>query len=353
MYFLKKSPGMIPLTRRGFLLGATSLAMPAILGRRSFAQNGKEVIIGASGGTYRELLVKEIEKPFLKPAGIIPIYDEGDEAIHAAKIIAERGQAKGSLDIFQTEATACYRLANAGLLETLDDTKVPNLKYVLPHLRSEILVPQMYSLQVFIYNENLVDAPPTSLAELASSKYRGKVGVQSKAAVNIIAAASLQQTGKVTDFEAAKPLVEQLIANNLRLYPQTDAIAPALNSGEISVAVMWLARKILWRKAGLPFQASFPHEGSIVFLNAMVVPKNAPNKENAFRFLNAVLEPSAQAGFARDMSYLPTSSQTALEGEVEERLRLPQPAPKIVSLDYAYFSEMQTSINDWWNRAIR
>jgi len=37
----------------------------------------------------------------------------------------------------------------------------------------------------------------------------------------------------------------------------------------------------------------------------MVVPKNAPNKAVAFKYMNAMLEPSAQQGFAAHMGYLP------------------------------------------------
>ncbi len=340
-------------TRRSFMIGAAALAMPAILGRNAFAQGGGEVVIGVSGGDYGRLVAENIDDLVLKPQGIKVIQDQGDEPFRVAKVIAARDQPKGTLDILQAEATACYRLADAGLLETLDETNVPNIKYVLPHLRTNFMVPQIYSPQVLVYNQQLVDKPPTSLSDMLDPKYKGKFGISAQNALHLITASSLNKTGSASDFEAAKPLVQQFIANGLRLYPQPDAIAAALKSGEITVSLMWLARKNLWRKSGLPFDAAFPKEGCMLFINAMAVPKSAPNKANAFKYLNAVLEPAAQVGFAKNMGYLPTSSETKLEGEVAEQLKLPDPAPKMILPDFPYLAKTQNAMNDWWKKAIR
>lgn len=341
------------LTRRNLLIGATALAAPAIIGRHASAQSGGEVVIGVSGGDYGRLVKENIDDLILAPQGIKVVQDQGDEPFRVAKVVAARDQAQGTLDILQAEATACYRLADAGLLETLDESNVPNIKYVLPHLRTNFMVPQIYSPQVLVYNEKLVDKPPTTLSDMLDPQYKDKFGVSAQNALHLITASSLNKTGNASDFEAAKPLVEQLIANGLRIYPQPDAIAAALNSGEISVSLMWLARKILWRKADLPFDAAFPKEGCMLFINAMAVPKSAPNKANAFAYLNAVLDPKAQVGFAKNMGYLPTSSQTHLDGEVAEQLALPDPAPKMILPDFPYLAKNQNAMNDWWKKAIR
>ena len=55
-----------------------------------------------------------------------------------------------------------------------------------------------------------------------------------------------------------------------------------------------------------PSPAAFPKEGCILYVSGMVVPKNAPNKEAAFKYMNAMLDPPAQLGFAANMGYLPT-----------------------------------------------
>ena len=62
----------------------------------------------------------------------------------------------------------------------------------------------------------------------------------------------------------------------------------------------------------------------------MVVPKNAPDKDAAYKYMNALLEPSAQQGFAAHMGYLPTVDDAPLSGKVGEQLAFPDPRPKLV-----------------------
>ena len=50
------------------------------------------------------------------------------------------------------------------------------------------------------------------------------------------------ESGTTTDFDKAKAFMLKLNGNGLRLYPETDSLAPAFKSGEIDVGVIWLAR---------------------------------------------------------------------------------------------------------------
>ena len=145
----------------------------------------------------------------------------------------------------------------------------------------------------------------------------------------------------------------RLNANGLRLYPETDALAPAFKSGEIDVGVIWLARTFMWQNSNFPVKGNFPKEGAILYVSGMVMPKNAPDKEAAYKYMNALLEPSAQQGFAAHMGYLPTVGNAPLSGKVGEQLALPEPKPKLVTADYAVLSKASPELNDWWLKNIQ
>ena len=132
------------------------------------------------------------------------------------------------------------------------------------------------------------------------------------------------ETGTTTDFDKAKAFMLKLNANGLRLYPETDALAPAFKSGEIDVGVIWLARSFMWQNAGFPVKGNFPKEGAILYVSGMVVPKNAPDKEAAYKYMNAMLEPSAQQGFAAHMGYLPTVDNAPLSGSGRRATGIPR-----------------------------
>ena len=191
---------------------------------------------------------------------------------------------------------------------------MPNLKHVLPDLRMPAFVPHIYSAQVLVYNPDTVKRAAADDERSARSEVEGqdRHGRHRRAVGD--EAASLHETGTTTDFDKAKAFMLKLNANGLRLYPETDALAPAFKSGEIEVGMIWLARTFMWQNAGFPVKGNFPKEGAILYVSGMVVPKNAPDKDAAYKYMNAMLEPSAQQGFAAHMGYLPTVDNAPLSG---------------------------------------
>lgn len=334
------------LSRRAVLGASAVLAAPALLTRRSVA--AETCVVGTWGGDYARLLRENIDDPILKPEGITVVQDVGDEPPRYAKLAAQHALPRGTQDIACFGAVNGYRANAAGLVEVLDESKVPNLKYVMPELRMPGFVPHIYSAQVILYNPATVSAPPQSFGELLDPKWKGKIGLANQSSQWLIAAASLYTTGTTTDFEKAKEYLLKLNANGIRLYPQTDDFAAGFKSGEIEVGVIWLARNVMWQNAGVPVKALFPKEGAILYVSGMTMPKNAPNKDAAYKYMNALLAPPAQQGFAANMGYLPTVTDAPLTGKVGDQLAFPTPRPKLVPADYGALSNASAALNDWW-----
>jgi len=184
---------------------------------------------------------------------------------------------------------------------------------------------------------------------------KGKVGVGDINYFYVCMAAALATAGDPNKVEdaAARDLVLKLNSNGLRLYPSTDSIGAGVKSGEIDVGLMWHARVLMWQNAGIPVKAQFPTEGSVLYLSGMVVPKNAPNKAGAYRYLNAMMEPAAQRGFADRMGYQPTVTNSPLEGALGQRLALPDPAPRMMLPDYGIVGKLQGPTSEWWAKNVR
>jgi putative spermidine/putrescine transport system substrate-binding protein len=340
----------LTLSRRSVFGGAALLAAPAIIG---LARAADPCIVGTWGGDYARLLRENVDAPILKPAGIEIVQDIGDEQPRVAKLYAQRRLPRGSMDVACVGAVNGYRVNDAGLVENLDEKQVPNLKHVIEELRMPGFAPHIYSAQVLVYNPTLVTDPPHTFGDLLDPKWMGKIGMVSTVAPWVMMAASLYETGKVNDFDKAKAFMLKLNANGLRLYPETDALAPAFKSGEISVGVIWLARTVMWQNAGFPVKGNFPKEGAILYVSGMVLQKNAPDKEAAYKYMNAMLEPKAQQGFAAHMGYLPTVDDAPLSGKVGEQLAFPEPKPKLVTADYPAFAQAMPDLNDWWLKNIQ
>lgn len=343
-----------PLSRRSVLAGAAALAASPLGAGAALA--AERCVVGTWGGDYARLLRENIDQPILKPEGVEVIQSVSDEAPRLAQLFAKRQLPRGTLDIACLGATKAYQAVTAGLVEMLDVKKVPNLQHVLPVLHSgsfmpDQFVPHIYSAQVLAYNPKTVKDPPQSWADLLDPRWKGKIGMVATVGTWVIMGAALATGGNPDAFDQAKEYLLKLNANGLRLYAETDDLAPAFKSGEIDVGVIWLARTVMWRNAGFPVQGQFPKEGAILYVSGMVMPKNAPDKEAAYKYMNGLLTPSAQRGFAQHMGYLPTVGDAALAGKVAEDLALPKDA-KLVQPDYAKMAKVGPELDDWWLKNI-
>jgi putative spermidine/putrescine transport system substrate-binding protein len=338
------------VSRRALLGAGAALTLPSIL---TPANAAERCVVGTWGGDYARLLRENIDDPILKPAGVEVVQDIGDESPRFAKLNAQRMLPHGSMDIACFGAPNGFRAGQAGLLEKLDPAKAPNLRHIPDFLASEYFVPHIYSAQVIAYNPQTVTDPPQSFGDLTDPKWKGKVGVVATAGFWLMMAAALYASGNPDDFEQAKPLILKLNANGLHLYPETDNLAPAFKSGEIEVGMIWRARTVMWENAGFPVAGRFPQEGAILYVSGMTIPKNAPDKDTAWKYVNALLEPSAQQGFAANMGYLPTVDNATLTGKVAEQLAFPEPRPKMLQPDYAYTTKVQAEMQEWWDKNVQ
>jgi putative spermidine/putrescine transport system substrate-binding protein len=107
------------LPRRTVLAGAT-LAAPALRIRGATAT--ERCVVGTWGGDYARLLRENIDDPILRPLGIDVVQDVGDETPRYAKLSK---LPRGTQDIAYFGAVNDYRAGVAGLVDVLDESKVP------------------------------------------------------------------------------------------------------------------------------------------------------------------------------------------------------------------------------------
>ena len=333
------------LSRRAVLAGATLLAAPAIMRQ---ARAAEQCVVGTWGGDYARLLRENIDDPILKPAGVDVVQDIGDENPRVSKLYAQKRLPRGTMDIACVGALNGYRVTEGEVVEMLNETKIPNLKHVLADLRMPAFVPHIYSAQVLVYNPDTVKQPPQTMSDLLDPKWKGKIGMVATAGSWLLQAASLHESGTTTEFDKAKALMLKINGNGLRLYPETDNLAPAFKSGEIEVGMIWLARSFMWRNGGSRSPGSSRRKVRSSMCPAWCCRRTRPTRRPLTRYMNALLQPSAQQGFAAHMGYLPTVEDAPLSGSVGEQLSLPEPKPKLVTPDYPVLSKAAPELNDWW-----
>jgi putative spermidine/putrescine transport system substrate-binding protein len=336
------------INRRAALGGAAALAaFPAA------AQDNRRIVVGTWGGDYSRLLAKNIETPLLAPKGWDVVKDEANDPPRRAKVLAERSLRRGTSDLQGVSAANMYEMNEQGTIEQIDYSKMPNAANLIPAMKYPYGIGHIYSGKVVLYNPKMMEAPK-GFADTLDPRHGNKLGIIDIQYQYTMLAASLGSGGKMGDFEPGK---ERLIAckkAGARIYPSNEAFAQALKTGEISCGIMWKARAVQWQNAGIKVETVAPKEGVPMYVSGFVMQKNAPNKEAAYAWLDAMMAPSAQKNFAIDMGYNPTVTNADVPADVTKRIGFTDDEKKrLVDLDYAYMAKNDVANQDWWNKSFK
>ncbi len=338
----------IRINRRAALGGAVALAaFPAA------AQGNKKIIVGTWGGDYSRLLTKNIDTPLMVPKGWEVIHDEAGDPQRRAKMLAEKKLRRGTDDVQGLSAANMYDVNEQGLVEQLDYSKMPNAKNLIPAMKYPYGVGHIYSGKVVLYNPKLMEAP-TGFADTLDPKHGNKLGIIDIQYQYTMLAASMASGGTVHDFEPGKARLLACRKAGVRIYPSNEAFAEALKTEEIACGIMWKARAVQWQNAGINVQTVAPKEGVPMYVSGFSMPKNAPNKEGAYAWLDAMLAASAQENFAKDMGYNPTVTDAKVPEDLQKRIGFTADEQKrLVDLDYAYMAKNDSAFQDWWNKVLK
>jgi len=342
------------LSRRDALgLGLAAIAVPAI-GRGTARAEGGRLVIGTWGGDYARLLTKNIEDPILKPKGYDVVQDQANDGPRRSKLMAEKRLPRGTTDIQGLSASNMYEMNEAGVCETIDYSKLKNAKNILPQMKYPYGVGHIYSGKVVVYNPKLIPQAPTSFKDSFDPRHGNKMGIIDIQYQWVMAAATLAAGGKVTDFEPGKAVLMEAKKAGVRVYPTNELFAQALKTEEIGIGIMWKARTVQWQNAGINVLSAAPSEGLPMYISGFVIPKNAPNKEGGYAYMDAMLEKSAQENFAIDMGYNPTVTGATVAPDLQKRIGFtPEEQARLIDLDYGYLAKNDAALKEWWDKVFK
>jgi putative spermidine/putrescine transport system substrate-binding protein len=341
---------------KGLAAGAGASALLPGFGGAALAQAGGKVVVGTWGGDYARLLTKNIEEPLLKPKGLEILQDQAADSPRRAKMLAERRLPRGTADIQGFSSANMFEMNEAGVLEQLDYAKLPNAKNLMPSMKYPYGIGQIYSGKVVVYNPKLVTPAPTSFKDAFDPKHGNKIGIIDIQYLYVIMAASMAATGgaSMVDFEAAKKVLLEAKKAGARIYPTNEAFAQALKTEEIGIGIMWKARAVQWQNAGIPVESAAPSEGIPLYISGFSIAKNAPNKDNAYAYMDAMLAKSAQEAFAVDMGYNPTVTNAVVAPDLQKRIGFtPEEEKRLKDLDYAYLAKNDAAMKEWWDKVFK
>ena len=247
-----------------------------------------------------------------------------------------------------------FQMNDAGLVLPVDYSKLKNAANLMPSMKYPYGVGHIYSGMVGVYHPKLMPAPPKSYKEIFDPGHGSKLALIDIQYQYNLTCAALAAGGKPGDIELGKKLLVECKKAGMRMYPTNEAFAQALKAEEFALGVMWRARVVQWQNAGIPVESFVPTEGALAYVSGFVIPKNAPNKDGAHAFLDAMLEKSAQEAFAVDMGYNPTVTNAVVAPDLNKRIGFtPEEVKKLVDLDYDYLNKNDAALKEWWDKSVK
>ncbi|MGE0724759.1 MAG: PotD/PotF family extracellular solute-binding protein [Alphaproteobacteria bacterium] len=341
--------------RRAVLAGAGAVGASLIAGRGARAASCSQVVVGTWGGDYQRLLTANVEKPILDPRKIETLHDVGSSTARKTKLLAARSSRRGAMDVICLSDVDTFEMNEAGILAAIDVAKVPSHANVLKPLIRPFAIAHIYSAKVIVYNPGRIKAAPQSYNDLWDPKYKGRVGLMDGHYVQNIESAALIAGGSMSDYEPGKAkLLELKKLVEPKVYPSNEALAVALKSEEIWITLMFKARGFMWKKAGIPVESATPREGATPYISDMAIAKNAISPDCAWSYMEAMLQPSAQVGFADRMGYLPTVTNARLPADLEKEIGFTDAEIAGFRLpDYGYLAKNSAQLLEWWNKSFK
>jgi len=315
---------------------------------------------------------------FTKKTGIKVNYDVFD-----SNPVLETKMLTGhtNYDIVVPSAPFLQRQISAGVFQKLDKSKLPNLKNLDPEMMKRIAVydpdnehsvPYMWVTSGPGYNvakikERLPDAPVDSLRMIYDPKVVAKFqdcGVSMLDEASEVVGSVLIYLGK--NPKSSSPEDLQAAENTLMAirpflrYIHSSRYIDDLANGETCLALGWSGdikqARDRAREAGKGIEIDYriPKEGTIMNFDMLAVPADAPHPQNAFEFINFLLEPEVAAKNSDLVKYanVNTASTPLLKEAVRNDPNIYPPADILAKLvpEPPRTSEYNRLLTRMWTR---
>ncbi|MDC0185198.1 extracellular solute-binding protein [Gammaproteobacteria bacterium] len=294
---------------------------------------------------------------FQEEYGIKVNYDtyESSEIVEAKLLSGNSGY-----DLVMHSAMYSKRLMPIGIFHKIDKSKLKNVSLIDPKLMemlnvfdpgNEMMIPYSYGSTGITYNEDMIlerlpDAPIGSGAMLFDPEVISKFadcGISVLDSPTDVIPTALAYLGYRDDSLDPKELreVEDLLLE-VRPYIKKFTSSTMLNdlpNGDLCMAQSWAGdyatAKMRSEEAGKKINLKYfvPSEGSLLWLDIMVIPNDAPNLENAYLLMDYLMRPEISADFVNLTHYaspIPSADKFLKDGVREDTAIYP--TPEIMSL---------------------
>ena len=324
---------------------------------------------------WSDYITPEVNEEFTAATGIKVVYDVFD----SNEFLQSKLLAGGSgYDVVVPSSSFLARQIQAGVFQKLDKSKLSNIGNMWDVIEEQVAqfgplndysVNYMWGTTGIGYNEDMInermeDAPTSSLAMVFDPDVVSKFadcGVHLLDAPEEIIPAALSYLGedpRTNDIDVIAKA--EAVITAVRPYIQkfhSSQYIDALAAGDICLVVGWSGDIFMASDDaddGVSVVYSIPEEGALMWFDQLAIPKDAPNAENAHKYINWIMDPQQIANATNYVWYANgnLASQPLLD---EELLNDPAvyPTPEVregLYISPQYDNKAQRVVTRTWTK---
>lgn len=260
---------------------------------------------------WTEYMPDDVISAFEKEYKINVIYStfESNEAMYA-KVKMLRGT---GYDIIFPSTYYISRMRLEGLISKIDKSEITNFNNIDKNFlnlsfdpENNYSVPYLWgSTGIGINSKYIKEGEINSWADLWDKKYKGKVlltnDLREFFAIGLMV---LGYSGNDKNEEHIKLAYEKLkgLIPSIKIFSSDSPKQPFLNE-DVYIGVIWNGEMYTASKINPDLKYIYPKEGSILWMDSMVIPSGSKNKEDAYKFIDFILRPEVGKLISEKIGY--------------------------------------------------
>lgn len=263
-------------------------------GAKKEASNGEVIVYN-----WGEYIDPDVIAQFEEETGIKVIYDEFEtNEIMYPKVEAGASQ----YDVICPSDYMISKMIENDLLQEIDFSKLSNIDQIGSQYmemskefdpENKYSVPYCWGTVGILYNKTMVSSAPTKWADLWNEEYKDNILMQDSVRdAFMVAQKMLGYSMNSTDKDELEQCKNKLIEQKPLVQAYVvDQVRDKMIGNEAAIGVIYSGEAIYTQRENEDLEFVIPEEGTNVWIDSWVIPKNAPNYENALKWIDFMLKP--------------------------------------------------------------
>jgi len=205
-------------------------------------------------------------------------------------------------------------MATEGMLDTFEPSELSNFKNISKQwvdvpfdFGRKSSIPYQWGTTSFSVNRDIYTESIDSLSTIFNppEALKGKINVLDTAGETLTLASLYLDIPQCSADRTQLKELSKLVNTAKKDWASfgSDVAKDVLVSGDVAAGMIWSGFSAKARAEGANIEYAFPKEGHVVWMDNVVLLKDAPNRDNALKFMNFLLEPENIAAVTNFTQY--------------------------------------------------